>query len=300
MSFVSPSIFGQWFAQVGQARPFLKWAGGKQAFLQRFGDKIPSFPGQYIEPFLGSGAVFFFVQRMQARPCRARLGDTNAQLIRTFLAVRDEPEKVHEKLAFLQRTFETASNKAEFYYELRDSYNALLPRVDAASFIFLNQTCWNGLYRVNRAGRFNVPFGAPKNGIVIPSPDQLRCAAAALTQAQIRATSWQNTLAFAGEGDFVFLDPPYYSDVLRSDTKYLREIFTLRDHSELADALAQAARHGVDFILTNSGEAEMMELYMRHGFDVEPVMVPRFINSKTDRRHPAPEIIVRPRRPKGA
>jgi len=296
MSFVSPSIFGQWFAQVGQARPFLKWAGGKQAFLQRYGGKLPAFSGQYIEPFLGSGAVFFFVQRSQARPCRARLGDTNVQLIKTFLAVRDEPDQVHEKLVLTQQAYTLAADKAKFYYELRDSYNSLLPKVDAATFIFLNQTCWNGLYRVNRAGRFNVPYGLPKDGVLIPSLGELQCAAAALTQAQIRATSWQNTLAFASPGDFVFLDPPYYSDLLRSDTKYLRQQFTLRDHHNLASALAQISSRDIDFLLTNSGEQEMMDLYLSHGLQFERLLVPRSINSKTDRRKPAPEILVYPKR----
>jgi len=279
---------------VSHARPFLKWAGGKQPFLRRFGDRIPAFRGQYIEPFLGSGAVLFHVMRLQSRPCPARVGDTNQQLIKTFIAVRDEPEVVYQRLEALQAGYGAATDKARFYYEMRNTYNAMLPRVDAATFIFLNRTCWNGLYRLNQVSKFNVPFGAPKNERVIPIEDDLLNASAALTQVQLRATTWENTVAFAEPGDFVFLDPPYYSDVLRDDLKYQTRPFDLRQHRRLARTLVQLAERGIQFMLTNSGEEEMVELYQSHGLRLDRVQVPRPINSKTDQRSPVPEVIITP------
>src|SRR5262249_12585418 len=150
-------------------------------------------------------------------------------LIRTFLAVRDDCAAVSERLSILQAGYSAANDKSGFYYELRHRYNATLPSVDPATFIFLNRTCWNGLYRVNRQGEFNVPYGAPKTDIVIPSVGDLERTSAALLQAKIRATTWENTIALAEAGDFVFLDPPYFSDLTGTvRTKYQRQPFSLK------------------------------------------------------------------------
>lgn len=281
------------------ARPFLKWAGGKQHFLYNFADRLPEFPGTFIEPFLGSGAVFFKVMSKQSRPARARLGDINRQLIDCFAAVSNDPQAVHERLLLLQRGYLAARDRSEYYYQQREVFNATLPKPDAALFIFLNRTCWNGLYRINKAGRFNVPYGAPKSDTVIPSVDELLNASAALAQAQLRATTWQNTVAFARAGDFVFLDPPYYSELAGDDTratKYQRRQFTLRDHQELARTLVQLDRRDVDFVLTNSAERVMVELYESQGLRVDVISAPRAINSKTDRRGPVDELLVTSKR----
>lgn len=291
---ISKDLLREWHDRVGRAKPFLRWAGGKQLFTMRYSGLLPAFPGKYLEPFLGSGAVFFHIMRTQLRPPMARLGDTNRQLISSFQAVRDEPEAVYERLEILQAGYSAARDKAQFYYDVRDRHNAIFPKADPAAFILLNRTCWNGLYRVNREGRFNVPYGAPKSDTVIPTRAELLSASAALAQAHLRVTSWENTLAFAEGGDFVFLDPPYYSDVLREDAKYSRQQFTLRKHEQLAKACIDLAARGIDFILTNSGEPEMIELYRSHGLQLESIEMPRPINSKTDKRSAVPEILVRP------
>jgi DNA adenine methylase len=245
---------------------------------------------------MGGASVFFFLKRIEKRPFLALLADTNLQLVKTFLQVRDEPLVVLEHLAFLRSGYLEASDKAEFYRYIRQQYNDALPKVDGATFIFLNRTSWNGLYRVNRAGKFNVPHGSSgPNSAIFPLEADLLNAAASLAHAEIRAMTWQNTIASAERGDFIFADPPYFSDVASVDTKYSRVQFSAASHIELAERLDIAARRGVDFLLTNSGEPEMLELYRRFSFDVEIVEVPRFINSKTDRRVPTQELIVRPR-----
>lgn len=299
---VSRDMLDAWTTRVRSAKPFLRWAGGKQSFLIRFQARIPSFSGDYIEPFLGSGSVFFRVMaRVGAGLREARLGDTNKQLVQCFAAVRSDPQKVHQRLELLQRGYSTARDREEFYYEQRDSYNAMLPKPDPSLFIFLNRTCWNGLYRVNLEGRFNVPYGAPRTDVVIPSLDDLLNASAALQQAFIRATTWQNNIAFAKPGDFVFLDPPYYSELVleerdkRRGGKYHRRGFTLHDHHELARALADLSRRGIDFMLTNSAEPEMVDLYRGHGLQLGVIQMPRSINSKSDRRVPVDELLVTPR-----
>lgn len=282
----------EWARRKRESRPFLRWAGGKQPFLLRLGHLLPHFSGNYIEPFLGSGAVFFYLQRSQRRAFSAILGDTNLQLIRTFVAVRERPFDVSKKLEELQNLYESAENKSDFFGVVRRSYNSQLPRVDPAEFIFLNRTCWNGLYRVNQRGEFNVPYGNPKSVKVTPSTDDLLNCAAALTEAQIQATAWENTLASADEGDFVFLDPPYYSDLKASSVKYGRDGFSLRDHHSLAAHLTTLDRRGIKFVLTNSAEPEMMELYKSHRLEFFTALIPRFISSKTDQRQPVNEIVV--------
>lgn len=292
----SRSMLEAWYARLRDAKPFLRWAGGKQSFLFRYADRIPSFSGSYLEPFLGSGAVFFYLTRKAGQPKRARLGDVNKHLVRTFLAIRDHPDAVYKNLVTLQAEYSRARDKGEFYYKVRERHNALHPRTDPAVFIFLNRTCWNGLYRVNQFGKFNVPYGAPKREQVIPDMEDILNASAALTQSEVRATTWQNTIALAQPGDFVFLDPPYYSDMTQEEIKpkYQTRPFTLKHHEELASALAQLAARGVGFLLTNSGEPKMAQLYARHGLRTELVALPRAINSKPDQRTEVPELIVTP------
>jgi DNA adenine methylase len=298
---MSREMLDAWATRVRSAKPFLKWAGGKQSFLLQFGERLPAFSGTYIEPFLGSGSVFFRVMARKSRGLyEARLGDTNKQLIQAFLAVRNDPERVHQRLELLQHAYSTSGNKAEFYYEQRDLYNAMLPKPDPSILIFLNRTCWNGLYRVNLDGRFNVPYGAPKSDTVIPSRDDVLNASAALQHASLRATTWQNTVAFAKQGDFIFLDPPYYSEVVseerdkRRGGKYHKRSFSLQDHHELARTLSDLNRRGIDFILTNSAEREMIDLYRAHNLQVGVIRMPRAINSKPERRVSVEELLVTP------
>lgn len=260
-----------------------------------FADRLPDVRGTYLEPFVGSGAVFFKLMARQARPGGARLGDTNKQLVQCFLAVRDRPEELYSHLELLQEGYSRAAIKSDYYLAQRRLFNATLPKPDPALFIFLNQTCWNGLYRVNRAGHFNVPYGSPKTATVIPSREEILNASAALAEAHIRATSWQNTVAFAQPGDFVFLDPPYYSEFVSDPnrgSKYQFTPFSLSDHEELARSLADLDRRGIDFVLTNSGEDQMSTLYESHGLKVEVIQAPRSINSKPDRRGPVRELLV--------
>jgi DNA adenine methylase len=281
-----------WYTRVKLARPFLKWAGGKQPFLLRFGARFPSFQGRYIEPFLGSGSVFFYNIRNQRRPFEAVLGDTNLQLIRTFVAIRQNPVAVYERLQAHQTAYDSAQNKATYYNLVRDIYNSQLPKVDSADFIFLNRTGWNGLYRVNQAGRYNVPYGNPKTSNVIPSREDLINVSAALAQADLRATTWENTISLAEPGDFVFLDPPYYSDVIASSAKYSKVGFSKQDHEQLARSLQLLDKRHISFVLTNSGESDMQDLYRSYGLHVETIEIPRSISSKTDARLAVTEIVV--------
>ncbi len=276
-----------------ESRPFLRWAGGKQRWLSTNASILPRFEGQYFEPFLGGGSVFFHLVRRESRPFSAWLGDTNQQLTRAYLDIKNNTEEVIEGLKSMDAAYRAATDKRAFYERVRDNFNQALPKSHTPEFIFLNATCWNGLWRTNAKGWFNVPFGAPKSDDVLPTADEIRAVAAALSHARIRASSWKNLVSAAGRGDFVFLDPPYFSDSLqKTGPKYGTEVWGIEKHEELADHLVAMQERGVLFVLTNSGEEEMVSLYRHRGLHVSEVMVPRMINSKTEERQPVGEVIV--------
>lgn len=191
--------------------------------------------------------------------------------------------------------YRVASDKSAFYIEQRKLFNLTMPNVDPARFIFINRTCWNGLYRVNQTGKFNVPHGSNRGEVFFPNLEEFVSVSAALANSKIRATQWETTIGQALSGDFVFADPPYFSDcAMAGKAKYSRISFTKADHFALAEALHDAAKRGVDFLLCNSAEDEIVDLYKKLGFDIAAVEVPRFINSKVDLRTAADEVIVRP------
>jgi DNA adenine methylase len=293
-SHIPRHLFDAWFSAIPEAKPFLRWAGGKQTFLARYGKLFPKNFRRYIEPFLGGGSAFLFVARQQSRPFQAILGDANADLIRTWRGVRDDAEGVYRRLENLQVEYAAAADKSELYYALRSTFNGSRPRIDPAVFIFINRLCWNGLYRVSREGKFNVPFGAPKSEIIVPPRTAFFGAAAALIQADIHAYSWENTLSLAEPGDFVFLDPPYISDLHAEDIKYSAREFSRLKHSRLAAAVRALSDRRIAFVLTNSGEPETQEMYQSLGLNVRKVSVPRVINSKAELRNPVTEILVTP------
>lgn len=290
---VSQTLWGPERSAAQQAKPFLRWAGGKQRWLTANSSLLPRFNGQYFEPFLGGGSVFFHLVRSEVRPFQAWLGDQNLQLVRAYNEVRNSVDNVIEDVRVMQAAYTQARDKRRFYEDVRESFNDGLPKSNTAKFIFLNSTCWNGLWRTNSSGRFNVPFGAPKTDNVMPSETELRNVSAALQHARVRASSWESLVSSAGNGDFVFLDPPYYSDSLqKTSPKYGAEAFGYSAHKRLAEMLLTLQRRGAMFILTNSGEPEMVALYRELGLNVREVMVPRAINSKADERQPAGEVIV--------
>jgi DNA adenine methylase len=254
---------------------------------------LPRFNGQYFEPFLGGGSVFFHLVRSEVRPFQAWLGDQNLQLVRAYNEIRNSVDEVIEDVHVIQAAYVEARDKRRFYEEVRESFNDGLPKSNTAKFIFLNATCWNGLWRTNSSGRFNVPFGAPKTDAVMPTAVELRNVSAALQHARVRASSWESLVGSAGTGDFLFLDPPYYSDSLqKTSPKYGAEAFGYAAHKKLAEMLVNLQRRGATFILTNSGEPEMIALYRELGLNVREVMVPRAINSKADERQPVGEVII--------
>lgn len=234
-------------------RPFLKWAGGKTRLLGQLLPHIPSAIQNYYEPFVGGGAVFFAIHDRVAQ--RSHLSDLNEELINTWLVVRDYPYELLEALVALR-----SSDSQEFYYQLRAAPPPDETIARAARFVYFNQTAWNGLWRVNRKGEFNVPWGArPFRGL---KARQLLGLRVALSRADIRHEDFRDSLTPARRGDFVYLDPPYLP---LSDTSkfffYTEKRFRAPDLESLAEMCADLTARGVGWVLSNRDTPLVRELF---------------------------------------
>jgi DNA adenine methylase len=264
-----------------KASPFLKWVGGKTSLLPELLRHVPPRASlrRYHEPFVGGGALFFAVA-----PRRAVLSDNNGELVHCYQQVRDDPYRVLDALA--RHVYEKGH-----YQDIRalDPLR-LTPGARAARFIFLNKTCFNGLWRVNRAGRFNVPIGRYKNPR-FHHPSVLIGASAALRNVVILHAPFEEALAKAAPGDFVYLDPPYDPvSATSSFASYTAGGFTWDDQKRLGRACIALNRRGVRFLLSNSATERVRELY--RGFEQRTVRAPRFINSKARSRGRVDELLV--------
>lgn len=262
-----------------QVSPFLKWAGGKGQLLPKLLPLRPATYQRYIEPFLGGGALFFALA-----PKRALLGDCNAELITTYQVVRDQPGELMQQL-----DVHRANHSKEYYYRIR-AQRPTAPLEVAARLIYLNKTCFNGLYRVNRAGQFNVPMGSYVNPQLYDR-STLLAAAQALATADLQATDYLATLAAAKRGDFVYLDPPYVPlSSTAAFTSYTRRDFGERDQHALADIYRELDQRGCFVMLSNSATPLIKRLY--HGYAQLSIPANRAINSKGNKRGPVEELVI--------
>lgn len=273
-------------------KPVLKWAGGKRQLLEPILSFVErSFPDRiekYYEPFAGGAAVFFaLVARGKFQ--QAKLTDMNADLIRVYTELRDNVESVVtelEKLAALELSKET-------YYLVREKVRAKRPGKDAARaarLIYLNRTGYNGLYRVNSSGEFNVPYGSYKNPRILDRP-RLMAAAQALQGVELAVEDFESSCQKAKRGDFVYFDPPYVPvSKTASFAAYHSVAFTSAEHARLAETFARLTKRGVKTLLSNSDTPETRELY--RAFDTRTVQATRAINSNASRRGSVPELLV--------
>lgn len=255
-----------------QARPILKWAGGKTQMLRDLLPKVPSSYGRYIEPFFGGGAMFFAVQ-----PKSAIIADSNPELINMYRQVADCVDDVIKYL-------EQYENTREIFYVVRSQrWESLSKSEAAARMIFLNKTCFNGLYRVNKKGEFNVPYGKYINPRICDR-DGLYAASAVLKNAEILCGDYFLVLEhYAKEGDFIFLDPPYLPVSEYSDFKrYTKEQFYEEDHVELAKVIMSLHERGCHIVLTNSNHPLVHELYAP--FTIDVVSTKRYISCLGNKR----------------
>ncbi|MFN8557595.1 MAG: DNA adenine methylase [Dehalococcoidia bacterium] len=272
------------------ATAIVKWAGGKRSLRDQLLALAPRRFATYYEPFLG-GATYFLSLASRVAMRRAVLADANAELMQLYEAVRDMPDAVMAELDVLQ----PHAADEQFFYRLRATPpDSLAPAARAARFIYLNKTCYNGLYRVNRKGQFNVPFGRYPTRPSLYSPENLRRVALLLRRADLRCGDFGETLAGAGPGDFIYLDPPYAPlTPTASFTRYTRGAFGEDDQRRLAATMHDLTARGCKALLSNSETPLIRELYGGGPYRIDVVYAPRNINSDPTRRHKIAELAIR-------
>jgi len=272
---------------MNSAKPFLKWAGGKRQLQSELAARIPPEAlarlergnATYHEPFMGGAALFFALQ-----PKLARLSDMNDALVCAYLGVQQEVEETIATLADLPYDRDTFLQLREVG-QPDDSF-----ALAAAWFIYMNRCCFNGIWRVNRAGKFNVPFGRYTNPTICDA-ENLRACSAALRNAVIAHDRFESVLDRAAVGDVVYFDPPYVpvSDSANF-TAYTVDGFTARDQARLADVALELTHRGVHVLLSNSDAPQVHKLY--RGWKIDRVSARRNVNSKKDKRGPVQEVII--------
>jgi DNA adenine methylase len=269
-------------ADASRARPFVKWVGGKRQLLPAILERLSPVRWTFHEPFVGGGAVFFGL-----RPPAAVLSDRNERLIRTYAALKHSVEDVIGLLGGYP-------HDQTFFQQMRSKDVDVLSDVEVAAwFIYLNRTCFNGLYRVNRRNQFNVPFGR-NPGATICDAANLRACSSALRHAVLRVDDFASVAGRAVAGDVVYFDPPY---VPRSDTSdftgYTAGGFTMDDQVRLRDVAVQLRDRGVRVLLSNSATSAVRALYEGpFGFSCASISACRAVNSAADRRGAIEEFLI--------
>jgi DNA adenine methylase len=269
-----------------KAKPFIQWVGGKRDMIEQYKNFIPKSFGTYYEPFLGGGAMFFYL-----KPEKSILSDNNTELIKTYEGVRDNPEEVIKVLKELK-----SKHSKELYEKVRNIdreisiFHKLSNAEIAARMIYLNQTCFNGLYRVNQKGQFNVPIGSSLNRLICDE-NTIRNASKVLQKVTIKESDFENTLSDVKKDDFVYLDPPYYPVSLYSDfTRYTKEKFYKEDQIRLKERIDRLNKLGCKVMLSNSDCSFIKDLYS--GYNLHEVYSGRTLNCKKDKRGKVSELLI--------
>nr|VFK41081.1 MAG: DNA adenine methylase [Candidatus Kentron sp. TC] len=264
-----------------RASPFVKWAGGKRHLVPEIIARLPASFGAYYEPFVGGGAVFF---ALAGRIGEAILSDINAELIHAYRTIKEDPEALIEEL----ESHRKAHGREEYYYRIRDQHNA--SRGDSgdgpafvARFIYLNKTCYNGLYRVNSRGKFNVPEGRYRNPVIY-SRENILAVSEALGNVALYQRDFEEI--DPSPGDFIYCDPPY-DDTFNS---YAAAGFGEAGQRRLKDCMDRWRNKGCHVLLSNSDTPLIRRLYAE--YRIEEVAAPRHINSKADGRGKTTELLV--------
>jgi DNA adenine methylase len=270
------------------AKPFLKWVGGKQQLLSQFETYFPPNFERYFEPFVGGGAVFFHLWNTDRLPKQIFLFDNNEELINVYRVVRDELDELVKLLA----THKKNHNK-DYYYQIRhlDRQNIELTNIErAARTIYLNRTCYNGLYRVNSKKQFNVPMGSYKNPKILYK-DVLETASSALQNVSLTVKDFRDIITLAQTGDFFYFDPPYDPvSKTASFTGYTAGSFGDEDQQDLAEVFKKLTEQGCLCMLSNSYTPFILELYQ--DFRIEVVYARRAVNSDANGRGNIKEVVV--------
>lgn len=270
--------------------PVVKWVGGKRQLLPEIKKYIPSKISTYVEPFLGGGAVLFEIQ-----PKKAIVNDFNSELINVYQVIKDKPEEL-----ILSLENHKQLNNEEYYYKIRgldrtEGFDDLTNVEKASRILYLNKTCYNGLFRVNRAGQFNTPYGKYKNPNIV-NEVTIRAMSKYLNKNNIKLMNgdYKEALKNLRKGAFVYFDPPYLPISSSSSfTGYTENGFDIEKQLELRDECKKLAKRGINFLLSNSYSSEILDLYSDKSlFKIEVVKATRNVNSVSEKRGEINEVLI--------
>ena len=270
-------------------RPFLKWAGGKSRLARHLASLYHDRIERYVEPFLGSGALFLYLAQSRPR-FPAMLSDSNAELVQLYKCIRDSPVELIEVLEEHQRRY--YGKPEEYYYRVRDEHKHQSIVEKAARMIFLNKTCYNGLYRVNKSGEFNVPHGTYVRPLIC-NRHAIIGGSAILNRSgiSIRCADYGTATACCRPGDLVYFDPPYLPLTRTANfTDYTSKKFGYNEHVALAREFRRLANLGCTVLLSNSNSPAVKELY--EGFTIRTLDISRSINCKANKRIGQSELVI--------
>ena len=274
---------------MSKAKPFLKWAGGKSRVALKISSFFPESFDNYYEPFLGSGAIYFTIS-----PQRGRLNDLNKYLIGTYRIIKENPDgliKVLQKIDKEYHSLPDLDQKSNYYYESRIEYNSIKSMTikKAALFIFLNKAGFNGMYRENSRGEYNIPFGK-HNKCLICDERNIREVSLNIKDIEFSFGDYKLALDEASKGDLVYLDPPYIPISKTANfTQYQKEGFSYEDHKKIRDLAIKLHEKGCYVVISNSSCKESEDLYNSPIFNIDRIEVTRRIHSS---RKVVPEIVV--------
>ena len=278
---VNPRLIAEPTPEYGKAAPFVKWAGGKRSVVEELVARFPSTFNKYWEPFVGGGALFF---GLHEQITEAVLSDSNLDLVMAYNVVKRDPTALIRKLETHARR-----HNETYYYRIRGQHDLQDPIDVAARFIYLNKTCYNGLYRVNKKGEFNVPIGSYDKP-EIARQDNINVCSTVLEKAAIEFREFDTIEP--SPGDLVYCDPPYHPVNSTSFTKYTKLAFGDQEQGRLRDFALQLHKNGVHVILSNSDTPLIRSLYRGPIWHLDTVKVPRNVNSKPDGRGAVDELII--------
>jgi DNA adenine methylase len=282
--FVQPNVkVHECTSKPKDAAPFVKWAGGKRSIIAELIKRLPSKMGNYYESFMGGAALYFEIQESLTQ---AFLSDSNLDLAITFKVVKKNPEALIAKLEE-----HSLKDSVEYYYTVRKQHIQQDPVDIAARFIYLNKTCYNGLFRVNSKGEFNVPRGQLGKGAYVVQRENILACSEALKKAIIEYHEFDE-IELPKAGDFAYFDPPYHPAVSNGFTKYTKLDFSEKDQERLRNFALQLSKSGVNVMLSNSDTAFIRSLYSSSVWNIDTVQAPRMVNCKSNGRGLVNELVI--------
>lgn len=263
----------------------VKWAGGKKQLLSQLQELLPQKIERYFEPFVGGGAVAFYIIQ-KYNPKEVLLSDINEELINCYKVIKENVEELILKLQFHK-----THHSKEYYYNIRELKPQILSNIERASrTIYLNKTCFNGLYRVNSQNKFNVPIGSYKNPQIF-SDQELKFISNLLKNVKIEVMSFEKILSFVKQGDFIYFDPPYYPlQNGKNFTTYTKERFLEEEQKKLGDVFKELNKRKCNIMLSNSDTKFIKDIYNQ--FNINIVKANRMINCDATKRGKINEVII--------